>query len=131
MEVHAVDVDDVGGFLESLVDVAVFEDSIPDTIGAGFVVQQALVFQGLLGVDHRIESFVFDLHQLGGIVGESWGFGHHRGYRLALIAHFGCGQRIIFDLGEGIGTDFDEGLGLGYDLGSGQDAGDAGELLGG
>ena len=97
MEVHAVDGDDVGRVLESLGDVAVFEDPVPDLIGAGFVVQQALVFQGLFGINHGIEGFVLDLHKFGGVVGKRGGFGDHGGNRLTLVADFGCGQWIIFD----------------------------------
>ena len=71
MEMQAVDVDDVSGFAESFVDISVFENSIPDTIRAGFVVQNALVSQGGFRIHHRIERFVFNLHQLGGIIGQT------------------------------------------------------------
>ena len=37
MEVQTVDVDDVGRVLESFVNVAVFEDAVPDFVGAGIL----------------------------------------------------------------------------------------------
>src|SRR6185312_8803469 len=39
-------------------------------------------------------------------------FRHHCRYRLTLVANFGHRQRVILDLGKGVGTDLNEGLGL-------------------
>ena len=82
-------------------------------------------------VDHRIERFVLDLDEFGGIVGEAWGFGDHRRDRLALIADFVDGQGIVANFLGVVGTDFDEGLGLGGDFPAGDRADDAGQCLGG
>ena len=50
MEVHAVNVDNVGRFPEGLADVSVFENAIPDFVGAGFLVQNAFILQRLFAV---------------------------------------------------------------------------------
>jgi hypothetical protein len=131
MEMHAIDVDDVGGLAESLVDIPIFEDSIPDTIGARFVVQNALVGQGCFRIDHRIERFILDLHQFGSVIGEAGRFRDYGHDRLALVAYFGDGQRIIFDSGAGIRSDFDEWLCLCRDLRPREHADNAREIFGG
>ena len=74
MEMHAVDIDHVGGFAKCLIDIPVFEDPVPDTIRARFFVQDAFVGQRAFRIDHRIQCLVFDLHQFGGIVGQAWRF---------------------------------------------------------
>ncbi len=51
MEVHAVDVDDIRRFLEGLLNVAEFPDAVPDSVRAGFFVENAVIGEGLLGVD--------------------------------------------------------------------------------
>ena len=56
--------------------ISVFENAIPDPVGAGFFMEQAFVFQGLLSVNHGIESLVLDLHEFGGIVGKRGRLGY-------------------------------------------------------
>ena len=98
MEVHAVDGDDRGRFGKRLVDLAVFEDAVPDEVGAGFVVEDAAVGERVFAGDDRLERFVVHLHQFGGVFGGEARFGDHGGDRLALEANLGDRQRIILDL---------------------------------
>ena len=62
MEVQPVEVDNVGSFPKSFLHIAILEHAVPDSVGAGRLVQDALVFQRLFGIDDWIERFVFDLN---------------------------------------------------------------------
>ena len=97
---------------------------------AGLFVQQALILQRLFTVAERVERFVLDLNDFGGVVGDGGRGGDHRDYGFALITRFGNGQRIVFDFGKGVGADFDERLGQGHDFRAGESADDAGDGLG-
>ena len=55
MEVQAVDIHDVSCIFESLLDIAILENTIPNAVGAGFIVQKAFIFEGLLRINHRVE----------------------------------------------------------------------------
>ena len=80
--------DDIGRILECLLYVAIFEYTLPDTIGASVIMQDACIFQRIFRVHHRIERFVLDLNQLGSIVCNAGRFGHHCRDWFALITHF-------------------------------------------
>ena len=122
MEMQTINIDDVGSVLECALQVAIFEDAIPDPVSSSFFVQQALVFQGFLGVYNRIKGLVFNLQKFGGIVCHCRGLGHHCRYRLTLVTNLGHRQRVIFNFGKRVGTDLNEWLGLMHDLRAGQSA---------
>ena len=63
MHVQMIDVDDVRGFGEGLVDIAVFEDAVPDDIRTHRRMQDCLVGGGDLAVDDRLQWLVIDAAQ--------------------------------------------------------------------
>src|SRR6266550_3760127 len=112
MEVHAVDVDNVCGFFERLLDIAVFPNTIPDFVGASFFMEDAAIFERLFCIDHRVERFVLYCDQFSGIVGEGGRLCYDGGYGLSLIARFLHYHGIITNLLSVLGADFDKRLGL-------------------
>src|SRR5580704_14250963 len=108
MEVHAVDIDYAGRFFEGLVDVAVFENTVPDFVGAGVVMQDALVFQGFFRIDYWIERFVVNLYKFGSAIGNAGRFGNNGNDGLTLLSHLRDRQRIILDSSYSAGCNFDE-----------------------
>ena len=72
MEVQVVDVDNIGGLAKRFVNIAVVVDSVPDHVGAGSLVEDTFVLEGGFGVQHGLQCLIFDLNQLGRILG------HHR-----------------------------------------------------
>ena len=84
MEVQAIDVDDVRRFLEGAFNVAVFPDTVPNSVRPGFFVENAVVSESLLGFDDRFERLVLDLNEFSGIVGEAWRFRDYGDDGLAL-----------------------------------------------
>ncbi len=127
VEMQAVDVNDVGGVFKRLLDVAVFEDAVPDFVGAAFFVENAFVGERVFGVDDRVERFVFDLDEFSGIVGEASGFGYYGGDRFALVTDLSDGQRVVFDLAGGVGPISIKGFVCLRDLCPGEGADDAGQ----
>src|SRR5436309_6390133 len=93
VEVQAIDVDDVSSVFEGAINVAVFEDAVPNAVGSGLFVQQALILQRLFTIDERVGRFVLDLQNFGGVIGDGEGRGDHRGYGFALTTRFGDGAR--------------------------------------
>ena len=60
-----LDPDDVVGVRERGVEVAPVEDARPDDVRAGVLVQDDLVLQRLLAVEHVRQRLVLDLDELG------------------------------------------------------------------
>src|SRR5258708_3713993 len=112
MEVQAVDIDDVRRFLERALDVAVFPHAVPNSIRAGFFMEDAVVGQGLLGFDNRFERLVLDLNEFSGIVGETRRLGDYSRDWLTLVKDLAHGHGEVANLLRMVGTDFDEGLRL-------------------
>ncbi len=127
MEVHAVDVDDVRCFLERFLDIAIFPDAIPDFVRAGLFVKDAVVFERLLSINHRVERVVLYCDEFGGIVGQARGFRHNRCHRLSLIARLLYRHRVVANLLSVIGTNFDKRMGLRGDFFTGDRADYAGQ----
>ena len=69
MHVQMIDVDDVRGFGESLLDVAVLEDAAPDDVGPHRLDEEWSVAWRDFAVNHSLQRLVFDAHQLGGVFG--------------------------------------------------------------
>src|ERR1700719_1498323 len=130
MEVQAIDVDDVRRFLEGAFNVAVFPDTVPNSVRAGFFVENAVVSESLLGFDDRFERLVLDLNEFSGIVGEAWRFRDYGGDGLTLVKGFPHGHGEVANFLSLVGTDFDEGLGLRGNFLSGDRAHYAGQRLG-
>jgi len=86
VKVEAVNLDDIGGVFESFLDVTVFKDTIPDSVGAALFVENAFVGKRVFGVEYGIERFVFDLDEFRSVVGQPRGFGCNGGDGFALIA---------------------------------------------
>src|SRR5438105_14959929 len=112
MEVQAIDVDDVRRFLEGAFNVAVFPDTVPNSVRPGFFVENAVIGESLLGFDDRFERLVLDLNEFSGIVGEAWRLRDHSGDRFTLIKDFAHGHGEVAYFLRLVGTNFDEGLGL-------------------
>src|ERR1700687_3434268 len=112
MEVQAIDVDDVRRFLEGAFNVAVFPDTVPNSVRAGFFVENAVVSESLLGFDDRFERLVLDLNEFSGIVGEAWRFRDYGGDGLTLVKGFPHGHGAVADFLSMGGTAIDHELGL-------------------
>src|SRR5258708_37868890 len=112
MEMQAVDVDDVPRLLKRAVNVAVFPDTVPNSIRTGFFVENAVVGESLLGFDDRFERLVLHLNEFSGIVGEARRLGNYGGNRLTLVKDFARGHGEVTDFLRVVRTDFDEGLRL-------------------
>ena len=69
VEIQLADFDHVGGVRKRLVHVAVFVHAREYPVGTGLVVEHGLVRQGLLGVQHHVQRFVFHVHKLGRVLG--------------------------------------------------------------
>ena len=54
VEMQTVNVDDVGRVFESFVNVAVFEDAVPDFVGAAFFMENALIGERVFRVENRV-----------------------------------------------------------------------------
>ena len=108
MHVQMIDVDDVRGFGESLLHVAIFEDAMPDYVRPHGCVEYRFVSGGDLAVNHGREGLVFDAHELGGIFRDGGSFGDDRGDRLALIAHTVDGHGVVENAIAGSGPDLEE-----------------------
>jgi len=65
MEMETINLDDVGGILECPLHVSVLKNTIPHPIGAGFLVQKALILQGLFGVYDRMKRLVLNPQEFG------------------------------------------------------------------
>ena len=59
------------GISKRLLDVAIFEHTVPDLVSSAFFVENAFVGERILGVDNRVERLVFDLNEFCGIICES------------------------------------------------------------
>src|ERR1700676_2667667 len=112
MEMQAIDVDDIRRFLEGAFNVAVFPHSVPNSVRAGFFVEDAVVGEGLLGFDDGFERLVLDLHEFSGIVSEARRLGDYGGNRLTLVKGFPHGHGEVTNFLRMVGTDFDEELRL-------------------
>src|SRR6266481_6553051 len=88
MEVQAVDVDDVSRVLEGALNVAVLPHSVPNSVRAGFFVEDAAVGEGLLSFDDWFERLELDLDEFSGIVGKTRRLRDHGGNRLTLVQGF-------------------------------------------
>src|ERR1039458_1651971 len=130
MEVQAVDVDDIRRILEGSLNVAIFPDTVPDSVRGGFLVEDAVIGEGLLHVDYRLERFVLDLNEFGGIVGQAGRLRDYRGNRLSLVEGFADGHGEIANLLRLVRTDLDEGLRLRGYLFAGDRAYHAGQRFG-
>ncbi len=108
MHVQMIDVDDVGGFGKSFVQVAVLEDAAPDSVGPHGFVKDGLIGGGELGIDDGRQRLVFHAHQFGGVFGDGSGFGDDGGNRLSLIAGAIDRHGIVEDAIAGSGTDLEE-----------------------
>ncbi len=128
---HAIDVDDECGFFECVLDIAVFPNAVPDFVRAGFFVEDAAVFQRLFCIDHRVQRFVLDRYEFGGIVGDGGRLCHHGGYGLSLIAGFLNCHRIVANFLSVVGADLNEWLGLRGDFLAGDRTHHAWQGLGG
>ena len=125
MEMHAADFYYVRGLLKGFVDVAEFEDVVPDDVGAGFFVEDRGVGQAVFGGEDRRENIVIDFDELGGVFCGEARFGDYGGNGFALEADFIGGQRVVFDGLADAGADLDEGLGERGDFFAGEGAEDA------
>src|SRR5258708_28172051 len=112
MEMQAVDVDDVPRLLKRAVNVAVFPDTVPNSIRTGFFVENAVVGESLLGFGERFERLVLHLNEVSGSVGEARRLGNYGGNRLTLVKDFARGHGEVTDFLRVVRTDFDEGLRL-------------------
>src|SRR5450755_2609628 len=130
MEVQAVDVDDIRRILDSPLHAPVFPDTVPHSARGGCFVEDAVIGEGLLGVYYRIERFVLDLNEFGGIVGEAGRLRHYRGNRLSLVKGFADGHREVANPLRLVRTDLDEGLRLRGYLLAGDCAYHAGQRFG-
>src|SRR5712692_1508540 len=68
MKMQPVNMDDRGRILKSLFHITVFEDSIPDFVGASFLMQDAFIFQRLFGIQHGFQRLILNLNEFSGIV---------------------------------------------------------------
>ncbi len=98
VEVEPLDLHDVVGLGERLVDVAPVEDAGPDDVRAGLVVEDHLVLGGLLGVDENRQRVVLDLDELRRVARKLPGRGAHGSDRLALEPHLADGERVVLDV---------------------------------
>ncbi len=129
MHVQMIDVDDVRGVGEGLVDIAVFEDTVPDDIRTHRRVKDCLVGGGHLAIDDRLQWLVIHLHKFGAVFGDGSCFGNHCGDGLSLIACAIDGHRVVENLIAGRRTDFEEGIDELGDFRTGQSADDAWQRL--
>ena len=99
MEIEAVDLDDVVGLGQRLVEVAPLEGPRPDDVRAGFVMED-----GRAGLDRcdrvedRLERLVLDLDQLGGVARQLARLGDDGGHGLAREADLADCERVVADL---------------------------------
>ena len=68
MKMQPVYMNDASCFLKSFFHVTVFENAIPDLIGARFLMQNALVLKRLFGIHYRFQRFILNLNEFSGIV---------------------------------------------------------------
>ena len=129
VEIQLADFDHVGRVRERLVHVAVFIHAREDRIGAGLVVQHGLVRQGVLGVQHHVQGFVFHVDKLGGVLGNGNGFGDHGNHRVALVDGLVRGQGVVGDLLRRACAYLDERVAHFHDFIAGKGAGHAGQGL--
>ncbi len=130
VHVQMVDVDDVRGFGESLLDVAVLEDATPDDVGPHCVVKNRAIGGRDLGVNHGLERLVVDAHQFGGVFRDGRSFGDDGGDRLALVASTINCHGVVKDLVAGRRTDLEEWIDELADLLTGKCADHTGQRLG-
>ena len=95
MEMEAINGDDVRRVAKSFFDIAVFEDTVPNFVGAGGGVKNGLVFQRFFGVHHHGKRLVINLDEFSGICGSGAAGGNHRCDRFALIAGASDRQGVI------------------------------------
>ena len=112
VEMQAVDLYHVGCFPERLLHIAIFENTVPDFVRAGFFMQNALVGQRLFRIHHRIQSLILHIDKFGGIVGNLRRLRDNCHDRFTLITNFGNAQWIVANLG--IRSNLDERLRLGH-----------------
>ena len=98
MEVELVDLHDVIGLGECRVDVPPVEDTRPDDVRAGVVVEDDLVLQRLLGVDEHGKLVVLDLDQLGSVARELARRCGDCGDRLAHVPNAAHRERVVLDV---------------------------------
>ena len=98
MEVELVDLHDVIGLGECRVDVPPVEDTRPDDVRAGVVVEDDLVLQRFLGVDEHGKLVVLDLDQLGSVARELARRCGDRGDRLAHVPNAAHRERVVLDV---------------------------------
>ena len=98
MEVELVDLHDVIGLGERRVDVPPVEDTRPDDVRAGVVVEDDLVLQRFLGVDEHGQLVVLDLDQLGSVARELARRCGDRSDRLAHVPNAAHRERVVLDV---------------------------------
>ena len=122
VEVHR-QLDDLVGLLERALGVAVVKLADRNLVGLRFGMQDRRTFLARSQrIDHRLKRGVFDVHQLGRILGEIAAFGDHQRDRLADEAHPIDRERPLMD--RRLQRD-QERIGNLFDIGAGDDGPDA------
>src|SRR5919201_3702477 len=116
VEVEPLDPNDVVCLRERGIEVAPVEDARPDDVRARLLVENDLVLQRLLALEHRPERLVLDLNELRGVAGELAGARDHRRHRVADVAGGFDGERGVLYLGAGWRRQLEEGVGEDRDL---------------
>ena len=122
MKVQPADVHHMRRLLESFLNVAVLESSVPIAIRAHLRMNKALVLQRFFSGQNRRQRLVFDFHQFGSVFRNQPGFRHNSGDRFSLIHHFIYRHRIVCDFLPDIRSDFNEWLHHRFHFGASQRA---------
>ena len=116
VEVQPLDAHDMVGVGERSVEVAPVEHSRPDGVRAGIFVEDDLVLQRLLAVEHVRHRVVVDLDQLGSVPRELAGPRDDRRDGVADVAHAADGERVVLDVRPGGRRKLEERIGEDRDL---------------
>ena len=116
VEVQPLDPHDVVGVGESSVEVAPVEHARPDDVRAGIFVEDDLVLQRLLAVEHVRQRLVVDLDQLGSVARELARTRDDRRDGVADVAHAADGERVVLDVRPGGRRKLEERIGEDRDL---------------
>jgi hypothetical protein len=100
--------------------VAPVEDTAPDGVRAGVVVEDGRVLHGFAGVDEDVERLVLDLDELGRVARELARSRADGGDGLAHEAHLADRERVVLDLVPRRRRHLEERVGLDCDLVAGQ-----------
>ena len=116
MEVQPLDLDDVVGVRERLVDIAPVENSGPHDVRARVVVEDDIVLQGLLGVDEDGQRVVLDLDQIGSVASELPRRRADCSDRLAHVTHTAHRECVVLDIPARLDRHLEERVGVDRDL---------------